>query len=204
MLIVGAKGLAKQIIEVLNKEQKSNLVFFDEYNLDHNNLWGFYVIHTIYSVIEHFKTIDSRFAVGVGNPAYRAKLTKRFTSYGGELTSIFSPRSHISSKVHTIGNGTIILSNSYVEGDVEIGMGCLLNIFSCVTHDCKVGKYCEISPGAKLLGGCKVGDYCSIGTNAVILPEVILEDNVVVGAGAVVVDNVAKGNTVVGVPAKII
>lgn len=50
----------------------------------------------------------------------------------------------------------------------------------------------------------EIGDYVFIGPRAIILPGVKIGRGAIVGAGAVVTKNVAEGEIVAGVPAKVI
>jgi UDP-3-O-[3-hydroxymyristoyl] glucosamine N-acyltransferase len=56
--------------------------------------------------------------------------------------------------------------------------------------------------GPQLEGSPVIGNHVLVGFNATIVGSVKIEDDAVVGAGAVVLENVPRGVTVVGVPAK--
>ena len=60
--------------------------------------------------------------------------------------------------------------------------------------------------GVKLdaVGKIDIRDNVFVGFNAIILPGVTIGPNAIVGAGAVVTKDVAEGDIVAGVPAKVI
>jgi len=205
MLIVGAKGFAKELLEVVfQNQQTKELVFFDNVSTDiPNQLYGeFRIVRSEKEVRHYFENISNKFTLGIGNPILRNQLCRTFESWGGELTSVISSKANIGSFGISIGSGASILDNSNITTDVVIGRGLLMYPNSIITHDCKIGDFVELSPGSTILGHCKIGNNVHIGANATILPNIIIEDNSVVGAGAVVTKNVASNLIVKGIPAK--
>ncbi len=203
MLILGAKGHASEILDVLHT-QNSDLCFFDNVSTDiGNRLFNKYpVFKTREEVLFRFKS-DNRFALGVGNPKTRHFLAQMFREWGGELTSVISETALIGSFDVRLGAGLNIMHNVIISNDVNIGEGTLVNAAASIHHNAVVGKYCEISPGARVLGEVELGDFCSIGSNAILLPKIKIGNNVIVGAGAVVTRNIEDNTTVVGIPARI-
>lgn len=207
MLIVGAKGFAKEVLEVMHQlNQLENLVFFDDVNDDiKGNLFDkFPILKTFQEVSTYFKTTDNRFTIGIGNPILRKELCDKFISLGGLFTSAISPLANIGSYDIEIGKGTNVLSGAAVSNSSKIGMGCIVYYNSIITHDCKIGNFVEISPSATLLGRCSVGSYSQIGANATILPDVVIGNNVIIGAGSVVTKDLPDNCLAFGTPAKII
>lgn len=205
MLIIGAKGFAKEILEILYQlNQIDNLVFYDDVNMDYQKrLFNqFDVLHKIDEASSYFKNTDNKFTIGIGNPFLRKKLSNKFIDIGGVLTSTISPSAFIGTYDVEIGEGTNILSGATFSNSVRIGKGCIVYYNTIITHDCIIGDYVEISPSVNLLGRCKIGDYSKIGANSTILPDINVGENVIVGAGAVVTKDVADNTMIVGIPAK--
>ena len=206
MLIIGAKGLAKEVLEIFHQQNElADLFFYDDISVDLPDLlYGqFRVLRNMEQVEQLFST-DNRFTIGIGNPHLRYQMYIKFEQAGGNLVSAISPLAVIGHYETHIGPGAIIMAGSLISNDVSIGIGCLVNPNCTISHDAKIGDFVEISPGVQITGHCKVGNYCSVGTNATILPNTKLGNNVVVGAGAVVTKNVENNITVVGIPAKAI
>jgi sugar O-acyltransferase (sialic acid O-acetyltransferase NeuD family) len=207
MLIVGAKGFAKEVLEVIYQmNQTENLVFFDDVNDDiKGSLYGeFPILKTTAEVLNYFKTIDNRFTIGIGNPVLRKKLYDKFISFGGVFTSTISPLATIGFHDVKIGCGTNVLSGTVFSNGTVLGKGCIVYYNSIITHDCRIGDFVEIAPSAILLGNVVVDDFTHIGANATILPKIKIGKNVIVGAGAVVTKDIPDNCVVVGSPAKII
>lgn len=204
MLIIGAKGLAREVLEVCkNLEQLKNLVFYDDINLDKDILYGrFPILHKEEEVVNYFKDTDVHFVLGFGAIEYRVKLNEKFIALGGEPTSLLSPKAMISTIDVHIGQGCVVMPGVVISNGVKIGRECLVYFNSILTHDVTVGAHSIISPGATLLGRVTIGERCFIGANATVLPDVTIGDDVVVGAGAVVTRDVKSQLRVVGNPAR--
>jgi sugar O-acyltransferase (sialic acid O-acetyltransferase NeuD family) len=206
MLIIGAKGFAKEVLEVLHQiGETKNLFFFDDISdgLPEKLYEQFEIIKDSRKVVELFQE-DNRFVLGLGNPTNRYRLAQQFISLGGELTSVISPFAHIGHYGTKIGRGSNIMTGTIITNDINIGQGCLINLDCTVGHDTIIGKYCELSPSVNISGNCNIGDFCNIGTGAIILPKVTIGDNVVIGAGAVVTKDIESNSLAVGVPAKVV
>lgn len=207
MLILGAKGFAKELLQLLLENgQAENAAFFDDITGDMpDNLFGKYpVLKNESQAREYLRNIDNRFCLGLGNSTLRNKMATKFTSWGGILTSTISNQAIISNLDVQIGIGTNIMATALISPSVEIGEGSLIYFHTSITHDCKLGKYVEISPSATILGRVSIGDFAQIGAGAVILPDLNIGKNVIVGAGAVVTKDVPDHAVVAGVPAKVI
>ena len=204
MIIVGAKGFAKQLVEIFfQKDQTEGLFFFDNVSTDiPDKLYDIPILRSMDMVKEIFTNQSPDFCLGMGTPAHRKQLADMFREAGGRLTSVISSHAQIASHVKSIGSGVTILDGVIIENDVTIGDGVLINSQCTIHHDSFIGNFSEISPGARILGNCHLGNECLIGANAVILPKLTLHDQTIVGAGAVVTKNVSERTTVVGIPAK--
>lgn len=205
MIIVGAKGFAKEVLEIFVQQNKlENIYFFDNVteSLPSKLYNQFPVLRSIDEVKNVFRsTGESSFVLGLGNPQARYNLQKILTDAGGKLSSIVSPFAHVGHFGTQVGDGTCIMTGAVITNDVKIGKGSLINLNCTIGHDCQIGEYVEMSPDVNISGNCSIGDFCNLGTNAVVLPSVKLGTNVIVGAGAVVTKDVPDNSLVVGMPA---
>lgn len=207
MLIIGAKGFAKEVLEILVQlNDLNNIVFYDDVtpNLPETMFGQFPILTNITAAQHFFQNIDPRFTIGVGNPVLRKKLSSKFSSIGGQLSSTISPRASVGKFGNTIETGCNIMTGSVITADIKLSRGCLLNLNCTIGHDSVLDEFVELSPGVNVSGNCKIGAYSQLGTNAVLIPHVTLGQNVIVGAGAVVTKDVPDNSLVVGMPAKII
>lgn len=207
MLIVGAKGFAKEVLEVCYQNNElQNLVFYDDVNKDiGDELYGQYpILHTIEAAKNYFDEVDNRFNIAVGNPKVRKLLFKKFTDAGGTYSSLISTNTLISHYNVEINAGVNILDGVRVSNDVVIGLGTMIYYNSVITHDCIIGDFVEISPSVQVLGRATIENYVHLGAGCIIFPDVTIGEGSVIGAGAVVNKSIPANCTAVGIPAKII
>lgn len=206
MVIIGAGGLASEILEILlEKYSSSEIFFFDDVNHHNNNLFfGKYPILTSVEEVEtHFRiNNDFKFCIGVGGVKNRINLVSKFEKIGGKLTSIISSQAYVSTHNVAIEDGVVIMPGVKISNNVKIGKCSLIYYNSVITHDCQINKFCEVSPSVNVLGRVKIFDNVLIGSNSTILPDIVVESEAVIGAGSVVTRNVKRGMIVLGIPAK--
>lgn len=206
MLIIGAKGFAKEVLEVLYQLNKvEHVAFYDDVtqNAPDKMYDEFPIIHSLNEAEDFFKNETPCFSLGVGNPILRYKLNEDFSKIGGVLTQTISPFARIGHYNNNIEIGCNIMTGVVITNDVNIGKGCLINLNCTIGHDSIIGKFVELSPGVHISGNCKIGDFSVLGTNATVLPKVTIGKNVIVAAGAVITKDVPDNCMVAGVPAQI-
>ncbi|HEX8017639.1 MAG TPA: acetyltransferase [Flavobacterium sp.] len=204
MLIIGAKGFAKEVLETFyHKNDLENVVFYDDITLNAPDFLfeKFKIFHSKEEAQEYFQTTDSSFTIGIGKPILRKQIKDTFEALGGSLSSTISPLAQIGNFDVSIGAGSNILQGAIISNGARLGKGCIVYYNVIVTHDVLIGDFVEISPNATLLGRCEIGSFSHIGSGAVILPDVSIGKNVVVAAGSIVTKNVPDNCMVAGNPA---
>lgn len=207
MIIVGAKGFAKEVLEVLHQNnQLEGLAFYDDVNNDLPDLLynQFPILKNEAQVKEHFQKFGNNFTIGIGDPKLRKLLFEKFATLGGQFTSTISGTSYIGSYANIIGDGCNVMQKVVLTNDIILKRGVLINQMSSIGHDVVIGEFSEISPNVSISGNCTIGNFVFIGTGAIILPKITIGNNVVIGAGAVVTQDLPDNSTAVGIPAKII
>ena len=206
MVVAGAKGFAKEVLEILHRDYNiEDIVFYDDVNpgLPESFYKKFEILKS-QTDLKKLVKIHPEFVLGIGVPLSRYQLYKRFTSLGGTIKSVISKKATIGSFEVIIEDGCTIMDQALISNNVKIGLGCLINAFTFVGHDGKIGKFADIGPRVTLSGNCTIGNYVVIGTGAIILPKVCIGNNVVIGAGSVVKNNIPDNSLAIGAPAKVI
>ena len=206
MLIIGAKGFAKEVLEILHQNNElDNLSFYDDLSVDFPDILfdKFPVVKSEVEAKNYLKKTNNQYTLGVGNPKLREKLHHKFEAIGGEFTSTISRFAEIGSYDVKIGQGCNILGGARISNNAKIGKGCIIYYNCIITHDVIIGDFCEISPGATLLGCCEIGKSTQIGAGAIIFPSVKIGNNCIIAAGAVVRENIPDNCMVAGIPAVI-
>lgn len=207
MLVIGAKGFAKEVLQTLHdNDELNNLTFYDDVNegLGTHFYNVFPILKNKKEAENYFTEIDNRFTIGIGSPILRKKLFLDFNSIGGKFTTTISNSAIIGSYGNVIEEGCNIMARVVITNDVIIGKGCIINQISSIGHDTIIGSFSEICPNVSISGNCKLGESVFVGTGAIILPGVTVGNGVVIGAGAVVAKDLPDNCVAVGIPAKII
>lgn len=206
MLILGAQGFAKNVLEILKKNDYcDDIVFYDDVSADLSGfLFGQFPIITDFESAQDYLRLHSAYTIGIGNPTLRRSFYEKFLSTEGRLTSTVSNGAYIGSFNVTIQDGVNISFGAIINNDVSIGRGVLININATVGHDTIIGDFSELCPNTSISGNCVIGDGVFIGSNATIAPKVTIGDNVVIGAGSVVLDDIPDGKRAFGIPARFV
>ena len=210
MIVIGAKGFAKELLEDLVSDKynytETNLFFFDNISDDiPKKLFSKFNIVTSFDEVKTlFTKGNTDFTIGIGFPKNRKKISGLFEGLGGELVSIISENSVVGSFNNKIDSGVIIRSGVQITNDITIGKGSLINLNCTIGHDSVIGEFVELSPNVNISGHCKIGNLTSIGSGSTVLPNIKIGKNCIIGAGSVVTKNIPDNSVVVGVPGKII
>lgn len=205
MVIIGAGGFAKELVDIFQqKGTTDSIVFYDDVNFNKNDMVfnRFPILRNEMQVKHYFQQNGNQFTIGIGNPALRHKLYKKFIELGGLFTSVISPKACIGSFETTMGIGCNILDGATFSNCTTIGMGCIVYYNAMITHDCVLGNFVQISTGVSILGAVVIDDFVLIGANATILPKLKIGKNAVIAAGSVITKNVPNYALMIGNPAR--
>lgn len=201
MIIIGAGGHAREVMDLLQFNSSDELFLFDNVSPSlPASINGIAIIQKE----EEAKTklqIDPRFIIATGNPPVRKKMYELFMQWAGKPFTCTANTAIISKHETIIGEGSNIMHDVFISNHVQIGIGNLINTRAHLHHDVTTGNFCEVGPAALLLGNVKIGHHVFIGAGAIVLPGIEVGNDAVIGAGSVVTKNVAAGKTVKGIPA---
>ncbi|WP_250348341.1 hexapeptide transferase [Flavobacterium anhuiense] len=149
MLIVGAKGFAKEVLEIFQQQGKiTDIAFYDDLNDDIGDYMFnvFPILKNEVAVKEFFRKNGNQFTIGIGNPNLRFRLSEKFCGLGGNYISSISTLAHVGNYDVVIGEGSNVLANSVFSNSVRLGKGCIVYYNVMITHDCVIGDFVELSP----------------------------------------------------------
>ncbi|MBA5247432.1 acetyltransferase [Marnyiella aurantia] len=195
MILIGASGHAKVILDILFKNEITVDRILDA-NPPVTELFGVPVNLDDGAQLSK----ETKAVIAVGNNLIRKKIAEsRLLQYMPAV----HPRSTVS-PFAKIGTGTVVMANAVINPDALVGKHCIINTGAVIEHDCVLEDYVHISPNAALAGNVTVGECSQIGIGAVVLQGIKIGNNVTVGAGAVIIRDIPDRVTVVGNPGRII
>lgn len=200
MIILGAKGDAQEVLDILFEQNSSEeYVFFDNTINDNSNLFN------KFAIVNHFKYVPNdhrKFVLGVGVIKVRKLLTQLALDFGVEWVGVRAKNITIESFNVNIHSTVDIMQHVSISSSVVVSKGTLINRNVNIHHDVSIGSFCEIAPNVVILGGVTIGNNVFIGAGAIIFPNNNIENNVIIGAGTIVNRNIKMNSKVVGNPCR--
>lgn len=196
MILYGASGHGKVILEILESMGEEHIVIWDD--AVKPPVWE-------YQVVKPQPTgtpINDTMVISIGVNAIRKKIAERFADVVAFATAIHTD-AYLSRRC-TVGEGTVVMAGARVNPDSVIGRHCIINTCASIDHDCLLEDYVHISPNATLSGNVTVGEGTHIGAGATVIQGIKIGKWATIGAGAAVIRDVPDFATAVGCPAKVI
>jgi sugar O-acyltransferase (sialic acid O-acetyltransferase NeuD family) len=131
----------------------------------------------------------------------KAEIIGRASIPDERLITIVHPSAQVSGLAY-LAPGVVVLQNSVIAVDAEIGKHVMILPLCVVSHDARIGAYSTIAGGVCISGNVTVGEACYIGTRCAVREGVTLGDRVLCGMGSNVLHDVPNETVVVGNPAR--
>ena len=204
LIIYGASGHGKVIIDVVEKEDRFKIVGLldDDSSIQGHDFCG-------YSILGGFELLNKdayqncKLILAIGDNRVRRCLWQKQKYLGYKLARVAHPSAQVARDV-LVGSGTVIMANTAVNSGTKVGENVIINTGATVDHDCIIEDYVHISPGVHLAGNVKVGELSHIGIGASVIQGVRIGKNSVIGAGSAVIGNIPDNVIAVGIPADVI
>ncbi len=190
--IYGAGGHGSVVFSVLEDSKYEILGFIDN-DKSRTEYLNIPIIHP-----DEFN-FEGNIILGIGNNIFRYNIANKYNI--ANYSTVIHSSAYINKYVK-IEHGTVIMQNSTIQINSQLGKHVIVNTGSCIDHDCFIDDFVHISPNATITGGVKIGLGSWIGAGAVVLPGIKIGKWCTIGAGSVVNRDVEDYNVVVGVPAK--
>lgn len=207
VVIIGAGGLAREVLDVINAINAQNytievLGFIDENPKTHGKILNGIPVLGDLSWFSTVITKDIKAICGIGNNEKRKKITQKIEGLRVEFISVIHPSVQMGYG-NKIGKGVVICAGCIITCNTIIGNHVYINLDCTVGHDTVLEDYVNLAPSVNVSGNCTLLEGTHVYTNAVIIPPVVLGKWSIIGAGAVVLKSIPDYAVAVGTPAKV-
>lgn len=201
LILVGGGGHCKSVIDVAESAGYKILGILDMPEEVGKQVLDYKVIGTDDDIPQYVDKAEFIITVGfIKNPAIRIKVYNRIKEAGGKLATIVASTARVS-RFATLGEGTVVMHQAFVNAGSQIGANCIINTFCNIEHDAHVGDQCHISTGTMVNGDCKIGDRVFLGSQSVLANGVTVGDDIIVGAASFVRKSISEKGIYSGNPA---
>jgi sugar O-acyltransferase (sialic acid O-acetyltransferase NeuD family) len=206
VVIVGAGGHGKVVLDILQYDRRINLAGFID---DNRHSHGKFIddIPIIGDTAGLEKMVALRHIEGaiiaVGDNQVRARIYARLKDTGIKIINAIHPGAILAKDVK-FGEGVVIASGAKINTGTKIGNNVIINTGVIIDHDNIIEDHVHISPGVKLSGNVTIKKYTHVGLGVTVVSKITINENVTVGGGAIVLKDIPAYTTAVGRPAKVI
>lgn len=203
ILIYGASGHAKMIVDIIQKNESYTIKGF----IDLNKPFGEAIMsYKILGNLDHLSDLIDELniegiVIGIGDNYSRQIAYSDIKKIAPQLE--FPSIIHSSAVIATdvvIEEGTVIMANSVINANSKVGKCCILNTASTFGHDSIMADFSCLASGVTVGGNVQIGLGSAICLGASIIHNIAIGNNSVVGAGSLVVKSIGDLKTVFGSP----
>lgn len=198
LVIIGAGGYAKSVIDSLDWRARDLLGFVDERPDKAEHLGWPVLAHSLDGLED---SDGCSYFVAIGSNPKRSAWYRQLRERGLRTFSVIDPSALVSARAD-LGDMCFVGKLAVVNAGASVGDDSIINTMALVEHGCSVGSHVNVSTRAAINGDVHIGDGCFIGSGAEVIGQVSVGAWSIVGAGAVVTKPVAENVTVAGVPAR--
>tara|TARA_R110002050_G_scaffold296426_1_gene456399 strand:- start:46737 stop:48509 length:1773 start_codon:yes stop_codon:yes gene_type:complete len=207
IVIIGASGHAKVIIDIIERLNKYNIIgLIDSFKPIGSSIFNYKILGSEKEITNLGNIYNfNEGIIAIGDNWTRKTIhnkIKRIAPHFGFINAIH-PNSIIGKNVK-IGTGTVIMAGVIVNSDARIGHFCIINTKASLGHDSILNEYSSLAPNATIGGNVEIGICSAISLGSNIIQDITIGKHSIIGAGSLVVRDIDDFSMAYGVPAKFI
>jgi sugar O-acyltransferase (sialic acid O-acetyltransferase NeuD family) len=202
VILVAASGLAREVITMLEASStyRVRCIVDDEPSLHGTAVGGVLVLGPLEVINDH---PGAHLLICAGRGAVRALIRDRLAAMGVadvRFATVIDPSVRVPSSC-SIGAGSIVLAQTVLTADVQVGRHVVIMPHVTLTHDDRLEDYVTVCAGVALGGSVQVGHAAYLGMNSSVRENVSVGEAALLGMGAVLLRDLPAGETWAGAPA---
>ena len=161
--------------------------------------------HSGYGVIGGFDWISGRSDVVVFNSIARTTTIRhaaqrRLESFGARFISLIHPS--VSTQFASVGVGSLIAKNVYLEAKTTIGNHCIILANTTIAHDSTIDDCCFLGHGCHVQGGVRIKERCFLGAGTTVFPDCTVNRQTTLGLNSVLIRDTTEGEIISAAPSR--
>ena len=184
IILIGAGGHCVSVIDVIEQEDKYNILGVLDSKDAEKNVLGYPVLGGD-ELIPNLVKDNNYFLITVGqikSYSIRQNIADNLKNNKAKLAIVVSPLAYVS-KHASIQDGSIIMNGAIVNAKSKIGKHCIINTKSNIEHGVMIRDFCHISTCAVVNGDSVIGKGTFIGSNATVSNGIRIKENSIISAG---------------------
>jgi sugar O-acyltransferase (sialic acid O-acetyltransferase NeuD family) len=202
LVIIGSSGHAKVIIDIVEKQNKYNLLGLIESNPNLEKYVLGYRILGDESILSESQYKGVHLFIAIGDNWVRHLVNQRISTQFPSIkyATLIHPSAQIAKDVN-IGEGVAIMAGAIVNSDSTIEDFAILNTKASIDHDGRLCAFASLAPDVTTGGNVTIGSFSAIGIGANVKHGIQIGSHCVIGGGSLVLKNIADNQIAFGVPA---
>jgi sugar O-acyltransferase (sialic acid O-acetyltransferase NeuD family) len=199
LIIIGAGGFAKAVIDSLNFEKYDVIGFIDSFKTGSHQ--GYPILGNTLNSIQEFHTYN--YFIAIGDPDARAYWMEKIKELSLKTINVIDKTSIVSKKV-LLGTCIYIGKMAIVNCDSRLEDGVVINTRALIEHGNYISYCSNISTNVVLNGDVFIGEKTFIGSCTVVNGQLKIGNSSIVGSGSVVIRNIPDCVVVAGSPTRLL
>ena len=204
VIIFGASGLGKLVLEILQSNEIVVYGFLDDDSDLHDTMIGEIPVLGSTDDQGFLKLIGKKCQAFVAQDNVKMKqgLVAMLNDKRKVMPINVIHREAYLSATSDLGHGNLVSAGVVINANTSLGHHNLLHANCTLDYDSSVGDFVEIGAGSTIGHGVTLKNGSFIGAGATIVAGITVGQNARIGAGSVVIGDVEDNETVFGVPAE--
>ncbi|WP_198027628.1 acetyltransferase [Seonamhaeicola sp. S2-3] len=207
IVIIGASGHARVIIDILERNNQYNIVgLIDSFKPVGSYIYNYKILGREKDIPNLKKTHNFRHGIiAIGDNWTRKKIHEKIVKIAPRFKFInaIHPTAVIGKDVK-IGKGVVVVAGSIINSNAVIGDFCIINTKASLGHDSQLKKYASLAPNSTIGGNVKIGTCTAICLSASIIQDITIGKHCIIGASSLIIRDVPNNSKVIGIPGKVI